>query len=75
MTLYVQSSGFSERQWHIGGGSLRNAIVVEHVQSIQADGDELAAIRSKFGDTIPTSFGERVVRWYGETALFIVGNL
>ena len=75
MTLYVQSSGFSERQWHIGGGLLRNAVVVEHVQSIQADGDELDYISDKFGIAALVPRGERVVRYYGDQARFIVGNL
>ena len=46
---------------------------VDCVDCVQADGDELEYIRKKFTNIPMTS--DRVVRWHGEMALFILSNI
>jgi len=49
------------------------------VKYIQVDGDELDEIRYRFSQgqqcTIPFPTGRREVRWYGDIAKTILGNL
>ncbi len=66
-----------EFEWHVGEGPIGrgdglnlDSIVIE----MQADGDELDHIRNLYSN-IPFRDGKRAVRWYGEMAKFIVGNL
>jgi hypothetical protein len=42
--------------------------------TLQADGDELEYIKRKFNN-ISTVNGAHVVRWYGDHARFIIGNI
>jgi hypothetical protein len=46
----------------------------EEIIEIQADCDELAAIRRKFVN-LPYPIDRPVVNWYGDTAKFIYHNL
>ena len=41
---------------------------------LQADGDELEAIRSQFPSLMPQNH-KRVIKWYGDVAKFICANL
>lgn len=48
---------------------------IKQVVAIQADGDELEKIRTTckgIRDSIPT---RRLMRWYGDEARFILGNI
>ncbi len=50
-------------------------LVNEEIDYIQADGDELIAIRQLFPEAIPFPQGKRVVRWFGDLAKTIYYNL
>lgn len=63
--------GTVTREFHIGDKELNKD--VESVLEIQADGDELEAIREQFPSLVIPKHA--VVRWYGDMAKFIVGNL
>ena len=71
MSLYINStiSPGRGREYHIG----HKLPQFLEVYSIQADGDELEAIRGQFSN-IPMCSG-RVVTWRGEMARFIADNL
>lgn len=69
--------------WSIGGQKLcgtytgdKSPLIafdaVQHVVSLQADGDELEAIRAMRGIVVPD---RSVVRWFGTDAQFIAANL
>ncbi len=73
MSLYITTDDGKEINVHIGSGPMREKVEPMFVDWIQADGDELTAIYRKF-DKLPYC-NERVVRWYGDTAKFIIGNL
>lgn len=64
-----------EKTWHVGSGPVRDIVHPDNVISIQADGDELDLICERFGVAAIRPRGSNVVRWYGDTAKFIVGNL
>lgn len=57
---------------HKGAGRFPSSVAI-HTVMVQADGHELSAIEEQFYN-VPMHEG-RVVRWFGETAKFIVGNL
>lgn len=68
----------TERGWHLGTGNLSyiQGYPVSDVESVQADGDELDYVLRRFENLCRTrDVSLRVVRWYGELAQFIVGNL
>jgi hypothetical protein len=73
--LYIDLKGGACKNWHVGTGAPRDIVHPDNVTSIMADGDELSHIGHKFGVSAPIPAGCSVVRWYGETAKFIVGNL
>lgn len=64
-----------EETWYVGNKitpSLKRAI--RDVLEVQADGDELMHILKNFSG-IPQHNTRRVVRWFGDDARFIVGNI
>jgi hypothetical protein len=63
---------FAEAEFHVGGKD-RKIVYETSITRIQADGDELEAIREQFTG-IPMSTA-RVVVWYGEMSRFIAGNI
>lgn len=81
--LYVEMRNSTHLSWHAGekkpkellGASSVIASTVEDVVMIQADGDELDYIINKFGVAAMRPKGNTVVKWYGDVAKFIVGNL
>jgi len=60
-----------ESVWH--QGEKLEHVNAHDVRLVQADGDELRIILQQFHN-LPTT-GERIIRWYGDDAKFIVGNL
>ena len=62
------------KQWRVGQGSPVGYSEVNDVLEIQASGDELGHIYAFFPNV---SFRTNVpaVRWFGDEARFIVGNL
>ena len=77
MALYVTMKGQAPGRyhtWHIG--SLPHPDISgneESVEDVQADGDELDRIKKHFTNLPMTT--ARVVRWYGDDAKFIAGNI
>lgn len=77
----------NEATFHIPFGKIAKDIneIASHVTEIQADGHELEYIRQRFGNkqndsrsTVPfvSTFAlPRVMRWFGDDAKFIIGNL
>jgi hypothetical protein len=59
--------------WHVGESNPVKYFELEDVVVVQADGHELELIASWSGVPIPKD--RRVVRWFGDTAKFIVANL
>ena len=59
-----------------GHGSMKpHAHLAKYVAEVQADGDELEIIMARFPylkDRVPTA--QRVVRWFGDEAKFLVAN-
>lgn len=71
--LYFVTSDKKEITWHTGE---KNPLSLENrrdIVEIQADGDELEYIQSKFTN-IPMSTN-RVINWYGDIAKFITNNM
>ena len=73
MALYITVPGMPDLEWHVGKSTDNARQIAEHVTEVQADGHELEHIRDNFMN-LPTA-NRRVVRWHGEMAKFIVGNL
>lgn len=72
--LYIISNG-KERIWHVGEKNPIGFKEVSDVDEVQADGDELQHIQDMFiNSTFPIPNG-RVVRWFGDHARLIIGNL
>ena len=71
--LYINFQDGSSTGIHVGqiNDNMRNS--VSNIISIQADGDELNHIHQNFSN-IPFRKDKRVVKFYGETAKFIMGN-
>lgn len=64
------------RSWHVGQGNPVAYNEVADVEEVQADGDELQHIQDMFLKTAPLPMPRnRVVRWFGDHAKLIVGNL
>lgn len=70
--LYYKLRGTPEGRWQLGE-DIPLPLTDDPCTLIQADGDELIFIRSRFSN-IPTS-NAKVVCWYGELANFIFHNL
>jgi hypothetical protein len=81
--LYVELKDNAHISWHVGEMPPKDmlesssifTITVEDVVMIQADNDELDYIIDKFGIAAMRPKNSRVVKWYGDIAKFIVGNL
>lgn len=75
MALYIESGNGPVITWHVGEGALINRVdSTDRVTAVQADGDELYHI-SHCIDGIPFNRRNKVNRWSGENARFIVENL
>ena len=71
--LSIKYLNGSVQNWNVG----EDFTLLHDVNSILdviADGDELAAIVAQF-DNISTTKYNRVVRWFGDMAAFIVANM
>lgn len=67
-------SPLNELEWHVGDVNTDKLhIYADGVTFVQADGDELEHIRSHQLAQCPV--GKRVVRFYGDDAKRILGNL
>lgn len=73
--LYAIGENKKEFTWHIGEETKHFHRNAEVFNMVQADGDELMHIVSLFGPNMPVPTGKRVVRWYGDFARTILGNL
>lgn len=82
--LYVEMRNSTHLSWHVGEKLKPNDILdassviastIEDVVMVQADGDELDYIIDKFGIAAMRPKNSNVVKWYGDIAKFIVGNL
>lgn len=65
--------GRMEKQWHVNQPLPFRPDDVQVVVEVQADCDELEAIKRQFIN-LPMTNG-RVVRWFGDHARFIAANL
>jgi hypothetical protein len=70
--LYIRNSKVGVMHFHMGDKTDRWNIS-QHTTMVQADGQELQAIRTQLAN-LPNN-NESVVCWYGDHAKFIVGNL
>lgn len=61
--------------WHVGGKPLDNTADPDKTIMVQADGHELEAICNQFTGLPKGGVRQRVVKWYGDMAKFIVANL
>jgi hypothetical protein len=68
--MYIVGKDGKISTWHIG----EDVPSVKEVVEIQADGDELDLITRQVSG-IPMLTSPVVVRWFGETAIFIWHNL
>jgi hypothetical protein len=77
LTAFIKNGGFGDEKidWHVGENANNLRQLAEDCYKVQADGDELDEILRRCGATIPVSATTRVIRWYGDHAKFIVGNL
>jgi len=64
------------KSWHVGEKNPVAYNEVQDVEEVQADGDELEHIKDMFLNQMPLPTPRnRVVRWFGDHAKLIVGNL
>lgn len=73
MALYITFEDNSGTNWHIGEKNPVDYKKVNEIREIQADGHELEHIHGNFSN-IPVA-NKRVVRYFGDIAKFIIGNL
>jgi len=71
--MYICRKDKPDLHWHIGEPTPIQSNLIHDVWMIQADGDELNYIEHRFWNVRWAK--SSVVRWYGEDAIFIVGNL
>lgn len=64
----------NEHEWHVGRSTKQMNEYGRQCIALQADGDELEAIRSQFTN-LPIHTTRRVQRWSGDFAAFIAMNL
>ncbi len=62
------------RSWHIGEPKPLRSYEERWIIEVQADGDELVYIRRNYSN-LPLAHSLVAVRYYGDHAKFIVGNL
>jgi hypothetical protein len=72
--LYITLKTGEELHWHITKDCPIDYSKITEIQDIQADGDELSYIIIRFKNLIIPQH-RKVVRWFGDTAQHIVGNL
>ena len=73
MAMFIQlGNGLKPIEWHVGEPVPAIAIAAD--SAVQADGDELVFVESRF-QNIPMRVAKSVVRWQGDLARFIVQNL
>ena len=64
--------------WHVGESSpiddLGSTLDTNNIVSVRADGAELDYLEHYY-PSLPFMVGNKVQRWYGDHAKFIVGNL
>jgi hypothetical protein len=74
--LSIKFKSGVERIWHIHEPNPITYYEVNAIDEIQADGDELEYIHNMFllTHSLPIPKG-RVIRWFGDYAKLIVGNL
>jgi hypothetical protein len=72
MAMFVDSGRMNSSQFHLGDNSHRE--LASTCLELQADGDELDAIREQFPFLMPRN-NKRVIRWFGDVAKFICANL
>lgn len=74
--LSIKLNNGKYKSWHVGQGNPVAYHDIVNVEDVQADGDELDHIQQMFLQTatLPIPRG-RVVRWFGDHARLIVGNL
>ncbi len=70
--MYICRKDKPDLHWHIGESVEDN--LIHDIWMVQADGDELVYIETRFIN-LRNVRRTRVVRWYGDDAVFIVGNL
>lgn len=74
--LTVHMRNHDEIQWQVGEGVDIAAVdIARNVMFIRADGDELEHVLDKFGVAALCPKDCMVVKWFGDTARFIIGNL
>ena len=72
--LYIRLENGQQIKWNVGTETPTS--YADEVYELQADGDELDYISDKFGlIAAPRPKGQQVVRYYGDQARFILGNL
>lgn len=71
--LYIRLENGEQIRWHVGTET--PTAYADEVRELQADGDELDYISDKFGIAALVPKGQKVVRYYGDQARFILGNL
>lgn len=77
MSLYivltkVRKYPSHEIEWHVGESNYIS-VIIDDIHYVQADGDELNYILRKITN-IPMA-QQGAIKWYGDHAKFIVGNL
>jgi hypothetical protein len=76
MMFYAcDKNGRTLYHWHLGEEKPVNVshVNIREVEEIQADGEELIEVLEKFSNIPRTT--NRVQRWFGDLAKFIVSNL
>lgn len=74
MALSITFKGGFYKVWHVGERLDLAYEAVNNIVEIQADSTELDMIMSKFSN-LPTVKYKQVVRYFGDTARFIVANM
>ena len=75
--MYIQRNDGSYFEWHVGGShpfGADNYSAITDIAHVQADGDELEFVNTSFTN-LRTRQNKRVVRFYGDDAKTIAGNL
>ncbi len=78
LSIKIEDDYWMPQDWHVGDGPIMGIFVpgnaLERVVMVQVDGHELEAVKDQLR-YLPGSYTGRVVRWYGDHARFIIGNL
>ena len=73
--LYITFGKYENlERWHIGEGLHLSSSSIQDVIEVRADGDELEhVLHTSIG--LPLAPGKKSMRWFGDFAKLIVGNL